>query len=111
MNIKYNPHRGDIVWLDFDPAAGSEIQKRRPGLVLSPYDFNCITGYAMIAPITSTVRGHVFEVALDDCVTRGVVVCQQAKSLAYTFRNASFIEDAPAHVTEKALAKVRAILE
>lgn len=111
MNSKYVPHRGDIVWLDFDPAAGSEIKKRRPGLVLSPYDFNRVTNYAMIAPITSTVRGHVFEVALDDCETRGVVVCQQAKSLAYTFRNASFIEKAPADVTEKALAKVRAILE
>ena len=111
MNSKYVPHRGDIIWLDFDPAAGSEIKKRRAGLVLSPYDFNRVTNYAMIAPITSTVRGHVFEVALDDCETRGVVVCQQAKSLAYTFRNASFIEKAPADVTEKAMAKVRAILE
>jgi mRNA interferase MazF len=108
---KFIPDRGDVVWLDFDPAAGSEIKKRRPGLVLSTRDFNRITNYAMIAPITSTVRGHVFEVVLNDCETRGVVVCQQAKSLAYSFRNATFIEEAPHEVTEKALAKVRAILE
>ncbi|EAA0246186.1 type II toxin-antitoxin system PemK/MazF family toxin, partial [Listeria monocytogenes] len=36
MNVekKYIPKKGDIVWIDFDPAAGKEIQKRRPGLVV-----------------------------------------------------------------------------
>lgn len=25
---KYIPKKGDIVWIDFDPSAGKEIQKR-----------------------------------------------------------------------------------
>ncbi|EIW6162802.1 type II toxin-antitoxin system PemK/MazF family toxin [Salmonella enterica subsp. enterica serovar Saintpaul] len=107
----YLPDRGDVIWLDFDPSAGAEIQKRRPALVLSTRDFNRITNFAMVAPITSTVRGHIFEVALDDCETKGVVVCHQAKSLAFGTRNAAFIEMAPETVTSKAVAKVRAILD
>lgn len=26
----YIPKKGDIVWIDFDPSTGKEIQKRRP---------------------------------------------------------------------------------
>jgi len=53
MNVekKYIPKKGDIVWIDFDPAAGKEIQKRRPGLVVSRYEFNRKTMFAVIFPL------------------------------------------------------------
>jgi mRNA interferase MazF len=28
-------HRGDVVWVDLDPARGSEADKRRPAVVVS----------------------------------------------------------------------------
>ena len=28
------PHRGDFVWLDFEPQLGREIKKKRPALIL-----------------------------------------------------------------------------
>ena len=28
------PHRGDVVWLDFEPQLGREIKKRRPAVIL-----------------------------------------------------------------------------
>lgn len=52
----YISKKGDIVWIDFDPSAGKEIQKRRPGLVVSRYDFNRETMFAVICPITPTIR-------------------------------------------------------
>ena len=30
-----NPKRGDVVWLNLDPAVGAQIQKRRPCVVVS----------------------------------------------------------------------------
>ncbi|EMF0203398.1 type II toxin-antitoxin system PemK/MazF family toxin [Enterococcus hirae] len=36
---KYIPKKGDIVWIDFDSSAGKEIQKRRPELVVSRYEY------------------------------------------------------------------------
>ena len=56
------PDKGDIVWLDFEPSAGKEITKRRPAFVISRKAFNEHTGFAIIAPITSTVRGIRLEV-------------------------------------------------
>lgn len=40
---QYIPEKGDIVCIDFDPSACKEIQKRRPGVVVSRYDFNRAT--------------------------------------------------------------------
>ena len=35
---EYIPEAGDIVWIDFDPQKGNEIQKRRPALVIFSAD-------------------------------------------------------------------------
>ena len=59
--MSYIPDQGDIVWLDFDPSAGSEIIKRRPALVLTRQIFNEHTGFAMVSPITSTKRDNKFN--------------------------------------------------
>lgn len=52
----YIHKRGDIVWIDFDPSTGKEIQKRRPGLVVPRYEFNSKTMFVVICPITSTIK-------------------------------------------------------
>jgi len=77
--VSYEPRRGDLVFTDFDPAAGHEQKMKRPALVLSPDAFNEKLGLALVAPATSTVRGHGFEVVLDGMMTTGVVLCQQVK--------------------------------
>ncbi|MDR0806342.1 MAG: type II toxin-antitoxin system PemK/MazF family toxin [Enterobacteriaceae bacterium] len=106
----YTPDRGDLIWLEFDPSLGEEIQKRRPALVLSPHIFNTSTNFAMVVPVTSTVRNHGFEVALTGTKTKGVAVCQQVKCIAFRVRGSEFIEKAPCDIVKKALTLVRAIV-
>lgn len=108
--MAYTPAAGDIVWLDFDPAAGHEQNKRRPALVLSPLAFNRHTGMALMVPITSRARGNAFEVAISGGTTSGVAMCHQIKSVDFMARNARFIEHASASAVADALAKIRAIL-
>lgn len=48
--------RGDVYWVNLDPTIGSEIQKTRPGLVVSPDDMNTALPRVIIAPITSAGR-------------------------------------------------------
>ena len=110
MKKKYTPERGDLVWTNFDPAAGHEQMGKRPALVLSPTSFNKKIGLAMVAPITSRVRGHGFEVALDGKKIKGVVLCQQVKMIDFRKRGIRFAETAPKNVISDALAKVRAIV-
>jgi len=108
---KYIPVRGDIVFTDFDPSAGYEQAHKRPALVLSPEPFNKQIQLALVAPITSTVRGHGFEVNLGETTqTKGVVLCQQVKTIDYDYRGIKFIEKAPQNVINEALARVRALV-
>ncbi len=110
MAKKYIPKCGDIVWTDFNPASGHEQMGKRPALVLSPEPFNKKIMLALVAPITSRVRGHGFEVQLAGKKVSGVVLCQQVKMVDFTARDIRFAEKAPGEVVSEALAKVRAIV-
>ena len=110
MAKDYIPKRGDIVWTDFNPAAGHEQMGKRPALVLSSISFNKTIMLAMVAPITGKVRGHGFEVPLNGKKVSGVVLCQQVKMIDFTARGIQYAEKAPEDVVSCALAKVRAIV-
>ena len=98
----YIPDKGDIVWFDFDPSTGKEIMKRRPAFVISRKAFNQHTGFAIVAPITSTIRGMKLEVVLpDETSTNGAVLVHQIKSLDFENRDVELIEKAPEVVVEK----------
>jgi len=45
--------RGEVYWVNLDPTVGSEIQKTRPCLIVSPDDMNAALPRAIIAPLTS----------------------------------------------------------
>jgi len=45
--------RGDVYWVELDPTRGSEIQKTRPCLIISPNDMNNALPRVLVAPITS----------------------------------------------------------
>ena len=107
---KYIPKRGDIVWTNFDPAAGHEQMGKRPALILSPESFNKKILLAMAAPITSRVRGHGFEVPVNGKKVKGVVLCQQVKMIDFMERGLQFVEKAPESDISDVLARVRAIV-
>lgn len=126
-NTPYIPTPGDVVWLNFAPSSGREIQKRRPALVLSDFKFNQHVGFAFFAPITNTQRGHAFELVLAESAaldpiknpdkaankaadkTKGVALLHQVKSLDYRERQAEFIEKIPEALLLQALENLRCI--
>ena len=111
MANKYIPKRGDIVLTNFDPSAGTEQAYKRPALILSPEPFNKKIQLALVAPITSIVRGHGFEVSLgDDMQTKGVILCQQVKTIDYVFRGVEYLEKAPSRIVNEALMRVKALV-
>ena len=97
----YIPEQGDLIWLDFDPSKGQEIMKRRPAFVISRKAFNEHLKMAIVAPITSQIKGIKLEVVLPHKIqTQGSVLVYQLKSLDFNKRNAEFIEKAPASIIE-----------
>jgi len=111
--MSYKARQGDIVWINLNPQAGHEQKGRRPALVVSNNTFNDFakTG-AMICPITNTDKGIEIRVKLDaNTKTSGIVMCDQAKILDMTTRNAVFIEKAPDDILFEVVDIVNGIVE
>lgn len=110
--MAYKSRRGDIIWLSLNPQSGHEQAGRRPALVISNDTFNEYTkSLAMVCPITNTKRENAFHVKLDGLSTTGVIMCEQAKILDVTARDAEFKEKAPDDIVFEAVDIVSGIIE
>jgi mRNA interferase MazF len=94
-NKSYIPEQQDIIVLDFDPALGQEIKKRRPALVLSNQGYSRLTGLVVIAPITNAknnaLRDSGFLVPIHHQDVNGFINPLQFYTYDYSKRNAKFI--------------------
>ena len=48
--------RGEVWWVQFDPAIGSEITKRRPAVIISNDSANRNLARVVVVPLTSNVN-------------------------------------------------------
>lgn len=113
MNLSSTPSRGDLIWLDFDPQAGREQAGTRPAIVLSEYEFNDLTGFAVVCPITNQSKGYAFEVSIPDGLPfTGVVLTDQFKSLDFRKRKIKIVGNvsADSNCLKGVLRNVRSIL-
>lgn len=104
------PERGDVVWLDFEPQQGKEIQKTRPAVVLTPSQYNLKSNLALFVPITSKAKGYPFEVMINFQQINGVVLCDQVRSMDWRVRKASKIFSLDKMLIETILSRVKLLL-
>ena len=108
--------RGDIYLVSLDPAAGHEQQGRRPVLVISPSNFNRMTGVPVVLPITGGggfVRTTGFAVTLMGAGTQttGVVRCDQPRALDLRARGGRKLERVPDEIIDEVLSRVAPLFE
>ena len=107
----YVPHRGDIVYLNFNPTKGDEQQGHRPAFVASPSVYNQKSALALFIPITTKEKGYPFEVSLpSELKIKGVILADQVKCLDWKARGVKFVESVPEHVIEEVQAKIEPLL-
>ncbi|WP_022942093.1 endoribonuclease MazF [Psychromonas hadalis] len=105
--MSFVPDVGDVVIVDFNPQAGHEQAGKRPALVLSPKNFNKITGFAWLCPITNQAKGYPFEVTVEGSKkTTGVILTDQLKSLDWSARNLHKVDT----VNSDCLSNVKSIV-
>lgn len=108
--VKYVPKRGDVVWMEFDPQTGKEIQKTRPALTISPHSYNLKTSLGLFMPITSQLKGYPFEVVINTAKVQGAILCDQIRSLDWNARKAEFITNLSDIILDDVLAKFQLLL-
>lgn len=107
----YIPAQGDLISLTFDPQAGHEQKGRRPALVISKNLFNRRTGFAIVCPVTNTLRDFPLHVALpEESSVTGYVMVEQVKAVDFRARQARFLEKVPGEVLNEVLSLLDACL-
>jgi mRNA interferase MazF len=80
-------------------------------IVLSEARFSVATGYAVLSPITTKIKGSPFEVPLPPGLkAHGCVVASEIRTVDYLARRARFLEKAPAETTHQVQAIACAII-
>lgn len=110
VNAAYCPARGDLIWIDFNPQSGREITKRRPALVLSPRAYNRLAGLCVLCPMSTQIKGHLFEIPIEIEGKSGVIKSDQVKSLDWSVRRSAFIAKAPRPVRQQVQQNLQALL-
>jgi mRNA interferase MazF len=104
----YAPDAGDLIWTDFDPRVGPEQSGRRPALVISPAPFFRASAFAIVCPITRTIRDFGSSVILPpDLPVSGEILTSHVRSIDTQARPIRFSGIA---VSPAVLAEVRAKL-
>lgn len=103
------PDRGDIVWLEFDSQAEHEQAGHRPALVLTPARYNEQRGMAICCPLSSKIKGYVFEVVVSENPP-SVVLADQVKNLDWRARRAAKKETVTAEVLFEVQAKIKSLI-
>lgn len=108
--------RGDIYLVNLDPTMGHEQKGTRPVLIISPQDFNTFTQTPIVLPITTKsnfARIAGFAVSLDSCgtKTKGIVRCDQMRTLDLPARGAKKLESVPPDIIEEVMAILESIFD
>lgn len=73
--------RGEIWLVNLDPTVGSEIQKTRPCVVVSPPELNDHLRTVIVAPMTSKGFEAPFRVPVTHGGTKGLILLDQMRTV------------------------------
>lgn len=99
------------VWLaDLDPTVGSEIQKTRPCVVVSPAEMHDYLRTVIVAPMTTGSQPAAFRVELTFQGKSGLILLDQVRALDKV-RLVKRLGVVPAATLETVLSTLQAIFE
>lgn len=103
--MAYAPDRGDIILIELSPQAGTEMAGQHRAIVLSEQAFSIATGWVVVCPITTKIKGSPLEVPIPRGLkAHGCVVASELRTMDYLVRRARFIEKAPRSLVEQVQA-------
>ena len=77
-------NRFDVYLINLDPTVGSEIQKTRPCLVISPDEMNRYIRTVIVAPMTTAGKDYPTRVSCKFKKKKGQIVLDQIRTIDKT---------------------------
>ena len=77
-------HRFDVYLINLDPTVGSEIQKTRPCLIISPDEMNEHIRTVIVAPLTTAGKDYPTRVSCKFKNKKGQIVLDQIRTIDKT---------------------------
>ena len=71
----------EVYWIDLNPTIGAEMQKIRPGVVVSPDELNAHLDTVIIIPITSSIHGYPYRVRCNIMGRDGEIATDQIRTI------------------------------
>jgi mRNA interferase MazF len=73
--------RGEVWLVMLDPTLGSEIQKTRPGVIISPPEMHDYLRTVIVAPMSTGARPAPYRIAVTFQGKRGLILLDQLRAL------------------------------
>lgn len=70
-----------IVLINLDPTLGSEIQKTRPCVIVSPDEMNKHLNTIVIAPMTSSLKEYPTRIPVNHDSKKGMIAIDQIRTV------------------------------
>ena len=74
-------HRFDVYLINLDPTVGSEIQKIRPCLIISPDEMNRHIRTVIVAPMTTAGKEYPTRISCTFKKKKGQIVLDQIRTI------------------------------
>jgi mRNA interferase MazF len=74
-------NRFDVYLINLDPTVGSEIQKTRPGVIISPDEMNRHIRTVIIAPLTTAGKEYPTRIPCEFKKKKGHIVLDQIRMI------------------------------
>lgn len=93
----YHPDRGDVIEINFQPAAGRQIDNRRPAIVLSPIGYSRKTGLCLAVPTSTDLTPSPLWIPMPAGILPrpSLILCDYVKNFDYRERAAAFVARVP----------------
>ena len=70
-----------IILVNLDPTLGSEIQKTRPCIIVSPNEMNQYLKTIVICPMTTNTKKYPTRVAVNHDGKKGMIIIDQIRTI------------------------------
>jgi len=100
--------RGEVWLVNLDPTVGSEIQKTRPCVVISPPEMHDCLRTAIVAPMTTGSHPAPFRIAVRHGGKEGLILLDQIRAIDKTrlVKRAGVLPPAALSATLAALGEI-----